>query len=43
MQLTDCKEMELTCKYLLVDNRDPQKCRKGNVLNIKTEGEKPKM
>ena len=41
-KLTDCAEMELTCQYLLVDNRDPDRCKKGNVFTVKSAGEKPK-
>ena len=42
VQLTDCKEMQLTCKYLLIDNRDPDRCKKGNVFTVKAGGEQPK-
>ena len=41
-KLTDCAEMELTCQYLLLDNRDPDSCKKGNVFTVKAAGEKPK-
>merc|ERR1712001_811138 len=40
-KLTDCLEMELTCSYLLVDNRDPEQCKRGNAFNIKAENTKP--
>ena len=40
-KLTDCKEMQLTCSYLLVDNRDPEQCKRGNAFNIKAENTKP--
>eukprot|EP00091_Calanus_sinicus_P017533 TRINITY_DN378_c0_g1_i13.p1 TRINITY_DN378_c0_g1~~TRINITY_DN378_c0_g1_i13.p1 ORF type:complete len:164 (-),score=34.92 TRINITY_DN378_c0_g1_i13:66-557(-) len=41
-KLTDCKEMELTCSYLLIDNRDPDRCKKGNVFTVKAAGQQPK-
>ena len=39
-KLTDCMEMQLTCSHLLVDNRDPEQCKRGNEFNIKAENTK---
>merc|ERR1711875_208187 len=40
-KLTDCMEMQLTCSYLLVDNRDPEQCKRGNALTIRADDTKP--
>merc|ERR1712212_822646 len=37
-KLTDCKEMELTCSYLLVDNKDPFACERGDRMYVKSSG-----
>eukprot|EP00092_Neocalanus_flemingeri_P033733 GFUD01036670.1.p1 GENE.GFUD01036670.1~~GFUD01036670.1.p1 ORF type:complete len:158 (-),score=35.81 GFUD01036670.1:33-506(-) len=41
-KMTDCSEMELTCSYFNVDNRDPYKCKKGNSLTVRAYGEPPR-
>jgi len=40
-RLTSCREMEFTCTKLMVDNRDPDQCKRGNALTIKAENTKP--
>merc|ERR1711931_309729 len=40
-KLTDCNEMKLTCTKFYVDNRDPYKCRRGDVFNVRSTGGKP--
>merc|ERR1711872_684212 len=32
---------EFTCTKLMVDNRDPDQCKRGNALTIKAENTKP--
>ena len=40
-RMTSCREMEFTCSSLLVDNRDPDQCKRGNALTIKSDDTKP--
>merc|ERR1711872_280954 len=41
-QMTTCLQLQITCSHLLVDNRDPDKCKRGNALIIKADDTKPK-